>query len=79
MTEYPDRVGLISLEEASHFLGIASSTLKLWRRIKRLPEACVVRVSPRKYMYVESEIIKELSKGTIFDSVLWRQKGEVCS
>ena len=80
MIEYPDRIGLVSLEEAAHLLGIASSTLKLWRRIKRLPEACVVRVSPRKYMYVETEIVKVSDKGNIYDSALWRGKGDkICS
>lgn len=81
MTEQnPDRIGLVSLEEAAHLLGIASSTLKLWRRIKRLPVECVVRVSPRKYMYVELEIMKAAGQGDIYDSTIWRGKDDnICT
>jgi hypothetical protein len=69
--EYPDRIGLISLEETAQMLGIADSTVKKWRRIGRIPDTCVVRVSPRKYMYVEVEIARLVDKGYVYDTKGW--------
>jgi hypothetical protein len=76
-----NRAGLISLEQAAYLLDIASSTLTKWRRTKRLPEKCVVRVSAGKHMYIESEIIKASDQDDIYNPALWREKKgvKVCS
>ena len=68
----PDRIGLISLGEAAHLLNIANSTLQKWRRNKRLPAKCVVKVSDGKHMYIETEIIKVIAQGDIYDTSLLR-------
>ena len=72
--EYPDRIGLISLEETAHLMSISDSTVKTWRRIGRIPATCVVRVSPRKYMYVEEEIARIVDMGDVYDSKGWMVK-----
>jgi hypothetical protein len=69
--DYPDRIGLISLEETAHMMSISDSTVKAWRRIGRIPDTCVVRVSPRKYMYVEVEIARIVDKGEVYDAKGW--------
>ena len=72
MSDHPNRIGLISLDEAAHLLDIASSTLQKWRRNKRLPARCVVKVSDGKHMYRENEIIKVVDQGDIYDTSLLR-------
>jgi len=77
--DFPDRVGLIPLDEAAYLMGLAASTIRKWRHAGRIPPECVVRVSPRKYMYVESEIIKVMGKGDIYDPTLYGDQSEVSS
>lgn len=65
-TEFPKRIGLVSLDSAAYMLDVALSTVRKWRRTGRLPASCWVHVSPRKYMYVEDELSKVINDGEIY-------------
>ena len=65
-TEFPSRIGLVSLDSAAYMLDVALSTVRKWRRTGRLPAKCWVHVSPRKYMYVEDELAKVINDGEIY-------------